>query len=337
MIVVEAMIEEFEQGAWVADLLSVEQYDGSFDFSGETWTGAMVSERLEFERWHTRVVGGAGNLGAQVLDKFYSGQVSLQVAAQDVCRECSEAFGSAQPGVFLTTLDRLKGPARGALDSLALAFDLIWWVGRDGNVNVRTRPPASEAKGSRVSSAADSVLLVEPESLVIGSTYDSKPVRHIRWEYSAKRFAARVYFVPFVFRAPVETRYDRVYSALVDKDNGDGTIDVIADQRFGVTKVRLFGGVPGSTVKMNSGEVVMLGFFAGDPQKPYAMAMAQKTASKAVARKDDTVKVTIDAAGMITLGGQLTAPPGGGPCVGSGTLDITGTITSGSERLKVGD
>lgn len=342
IIVVEATIEEFEQGAWVADLISVDQFDGSFQLNGEAWTGTMVSERLEFERYHTRVIGGKNNLSKALLDKFYSGSVSLQIAAGDACREGGESLGSAQAGVFLQTYQRQRGPLYAALDSLALAFGLIWWIDRAGAVNLSiSRPVSGEAKGLRISSSYDSVLLREPETSVkLGAVYDGKPIRHLRWEYTPKRFEARVYFVPFLFRAPVETKYDRTYSALVDRDNSDGTIDVIADARFGVTKVRLLAGVPGSKVKMMPGEEVTLGFFGGDPQKPYAVAMAQNlSATKEVARKGDTIQSTqsvppnafwtwIAAAGSVLSGLGVAAPI---------PTQLDGTITSGSQRLKVGD
>lgn len=52
------------------------------------------------------------------------------------------------------------------------------------------------------------------------------------------------------------------------------------------------------------------------------------------ARKNDAVKVTIN---LVTLGGLLIAPSGGGACVGSGTLDVTGTITAGSGNVEIAD
>lgn len=339
MKILEATVQEFESGTWVADLVSLEAFDGSFELGGSTWVGTAVSEQLEFQRYHTKVVGGKNGLGKALLDKFYDGNVSLQTAVGDICRQCGETFGSATPGTFLSTFERLRGPAYTALDSIADAFESIWWIGRDGALNVKAaRDPGPKATGSRVSSSSDSVLLIEPVDLQLGGTYGdtSKTIRHIRWEYDSNSFEARVYFVPFIFKAPTRNDYDGLYDALVDRDNGDGTIDVIADGRFGVTKVKLFCGVPGSKVKVNGGEMVTLGFFGSDPQKPFCVAMAQDTtATKAVARKGDTIKIP---SGTVFT---VTAPVvgGGGGAVNSITLnaDAVGEITSGSERLKVGD
>ncbi len=342
MKLLSAVIEEFESGTWVADIVSLDAFDGSFEIAGVTWTGTAVSTRLEFEQHHSRVVGGGNGLAAVLADKFYDGNVSLQAAVSDVCRQSGETFGSATPGAFLTSFERLRGPAYAALDSIAEAFESLWWIGRDGSLNMKTqRDTGPLATGSRVSSVSDSVLLVEPKDVQLGGTYgdDSKVIRHVRWDFSAEHFEARLYFIPFIFRAPTQTDYDSHYDALVDRDNGDGTIDVIASGRFGVTKVKLFCGVPGSKVKVNPGEMVTLGFFGGDPQKPYCVAMAQSsTATKEVARNGDSVKVTINSANISSLAPFIISTPGGGPCSGiPGSVDVTGTITSGSERLKVGD
>lgn len=339
MIAVEATIEEFEQGAWVADLVSLEEFDGSFDLGDVTWTGAKVSSNKEGDRNYTRVVGGAGKLSAVLEDKYYDGSVTLQAAVQDICREAkSETFGGAVAGVQLTTYERLKGPAYTALDALASALAMMWWVGRDGGVNVQlARPVAALADGLRVAVDANSVTLADPKGVELGGTYGDdapQPIRHIRWMFSNATLKAQIYFVPFLFRAPVQTSYDCLYNAAVDKDNGDGTIDVIAAARFGVTKVPLFCGVPGSKVKVKGGEQVMLGFFGGDPQKPYAVAMAQDTsAAKKVGRVGDKVTVTIPA-------GSFLVSCSGTPAVGVtnvNPVDVDGTIKAGTERLMVGD
>lgn len=344
MKLLSAVVEEFESGAWVASLISLDAFAGSFELNGETWTGAAVSSSVDFERYHTTVVGGAGKLSTVLVDKFYDGNVSLQTAVSDVCRQCGETFDAATLGVFLSSFERLKGPAYAALDAMALAFSSLWWIGRNGKLSMKAaRDVGPKAEGKAVSSLADSVLLSEPSNVQIGGTFgdDGKTIRHVRWEFSAETFQARLYSLPFIFRAPTRNDYDALYSAKVERQNADKTIDVIADGRFGVTKVKLFCGVPGSNVTVNAGEEVMLGFFGGDPQKPYCVAMAQDTtATKEVARNGDSVKVTISAANISTLAPFINAPPGagGGPCTGlPGSVDVTGTITHGSSRLKVGD
>lgn len=338
MNVLEATIEEFEQGSWVADILSIDKFAGSFDLGGATWNGTMVSEKLDAERFKTRIIGGKNKLTAPLRDKYYDGSVTVQVAVQDICREGGETFGGAKAGAQLTTFQRIRCPVSQALDSIARAFDLKWWIGRDGAMQMQdARPVGGAATGTRVNDDVDaSCDIIEPVGVVLGGTFDGKPIRHIRWELDAKRFAARVYSVPFVFRQPTQNAYDSLESARVDRDNGDGTIDVIVGGRYGLTKIRLLCGVPGSKVKVKGGEEVQVGYFGGDPQKPYAVSMAQDTtATKQVARSGDSVKIPSGTTVAVT--GAVVG--GGGGSVNSITFnaDVVGTITSGSERLKVGD
>jgi hypothetical protein len=344
MIQLEA--EEFEQGAWVADLVDADAFAGSFVLGGDTWVGTAVQSRVDFNRNYTRVIGGANKLATVLQDRWYAGNASLQVAVSDICKECGESFGSATPGVFLNTYQRIKGTAAQALDQLAQLFGQIWWIGRDGKVNMAvTRPTGAPADGTRLSSDTDaSALLAEPSGVQLGVSYltgaqQMAQIRHVRWNYTPERTTAQIYPLPFLFRPPVQTAYDRVYSARVDRDNGDGTIDVIADARFGVTKVPLLCGVPHSKVKVDGGDAVALAFFGGDPQKPFALLMGQdETATKQVARKtdgvtssmpDDSVFWTwLSAAGTALNGIGVTAPV---------PTSLGGHISGGSDRLKVGD
>lgn len=355
---IEATIEEFEQGAWVADLVTLEPVKGSFELAGAVWQGATVSTQQDGDRILTRMVGGGGSLAKVLPDRWYDGSVSVTVAMQELCSNSSERPGVGAPGVFLTTYQRQRGSVAAALDAICEAFQLIWWIGRDGLLNLQAaRPTAAEAIGVRVSSDVDSsVTLTEPRSIEIGGTYDGKTIRHIRWQLTQNRFSAQLYFLPFVFRLPTETRYDRIYNARVDKQNPDGTVDVIADARFGVTRVPLFGGVPGAAFEVRPGEQVKLGFFGGSPQKPYAVAFAHDpTAVKMAARVTDTILSTVTPAELAILAALLTpclvtlmmtapgiplapvAPPPTPPTPAPAPFFINGQITGGTPRLKIGD
>lgn len=332
---IEATIEEFEQGAWVAELVSLDEFDGSFDLRGVTWTGTAVHSKESFGRFYTTVIGGKNQLAKVLRDKWYDGSVSLQAAAQDVCRESGEAFGSATSGKRLTTFERLQGTASQGLDALANVFGFIWWIGRDGAVNVaQQRPSASAPIGLETSATEDSVLLDQPEAALLGASYDEKTVRHIRWTLTEKSFSARLYFLPFLFRNPNRTDYSALCDARVDKQNSDGTVDVIVSGRYGVTKVPLLSGIPGSKIKVNGGEVVTLGYFSGDPQKPFCVAHGQDTAaSKNVARVDDEVQVTLSSGDFNTMG----ANAGGTPVTATSPVVLKGKINIGSSRVKLGD
>lgn len=344
MNLIEATIEEFEQGAWIADLVSLDEFAGSFDLVNVTWTGTEVSKRQEGEHFHTRVIGGKNGLAKVLDDRFYDGSVTVQAAVQQVCQLAGETFSEAVKGKTLTTFQRMKGPAYRALDAIAEAFDLKWWIGRDGKLSMLSdRPEGAEAQGFKMRSDVDSVDLSEPVDVELGGTYDDKPIRHLRWHFTPARFMVTIYFLPFVFRPPVDNRYDAHEDAKVDKDNGDGTIDVIVGGRYGLKKVKLFCGVPHSKVKVDPGDLVTVGYFGGDPQKPYAVAMAQDTnASKEVARKGDgagggNLVVAFVGTGSLTM--TYNPGKGGAPQVvtNSGTINFDEKITEGSQRLKVGD
>lgn len=354
----EATIEEYEQASWVADLLAPVAFDGSFSLpDGSTWTGTKSTERYDGNLFHTRVVGGQAKLGTVLGAKFYSGNVSLQVAAGDVCTEAGEKVGSIPSGMFLNTFQRQSGSASSALDALASAFGLIWWIGRDGLVSMSVkRPVGAEANGVRISSDVDaSIVLSQPEGVTLGAAYDtaeplvSMPViRHVRWKLMPDKFEAQLYPIPFLFSNPVQTFYDRHYDAVVESDNGDGTISVFADAgrrgKFGVSKAKLFCGVPGAKVTVQNGDEVTLGFLGGNPQAPYCVSMAQDgTATKKVARNTDPIIATLSATDITALAAMLKV--GAGPAVGStivatpSDLPLSGTcqINGGTSRISVGD
>lgn len=382
MTLLEAHVEEFEQGTWVADLIADQAFAGSFQLQdGSTWVGTKVSEISDRGRYFTKVVGGTGSLGATVLDAFYQGKVSLQVIVNAVCgaaggaKDKGELVGSIAPGLFLEQYQRFVGFRSEALDAIAKAAGgaatpgadpLLWWIGRDGRLQMQVPNPAfgSRSNTKLVTGTQDmdkvdvdaSVELVSPTNAELGAMYGTpaQAVRHIRWKMLPNSFTARLFFVPFIFRSPVQTKYDRMYDAKIVSDNGDGTVDVLAYRSpsegkapaFAVSKVQLFCGVPGSKVKMNAGEEVMLGFFGGDPQKPFCSSMKQDSTvapTKKVARNGDSIN-----AGTLTG----VAPPGGGAVVftytpgSSGvpvpgppgpTANLSGVITSGSARILIGD
>lgn len=340
---ISAEIEEYEQGAWVADLVDESAFSGSFQLGGSTWVGTKIQSRVEFGKYHTRVIGGANKLTAQLEDRWYAGNVSLQVAVQHICSEAGETFGSATPTVFLNTYQRIRGTAAQALDQLAQLFGQIWWIGRDGKVNMAAqRPTGAAADGSRMASDSDaSVLLAEPTGVQLGVGYLTtagdqamQQIRHVRWRYTPDQTTAQIYPIPFLFRPPVQTAYDKIYSARVDSDNGDGTINVIADGRMGITRVPLLCGVPGAKVQTRPGEVVALAFFGGDPQKPFAQLMAQDVAAaKQVARVGDTIALD---EGTV-FGGVITAGVVPGTITMKFTQPVTGTITGGTARIAIGD
>lgn len=349
---ISVTIEEFEQGTWIADLVDDAPYAGSFQFDGQTWVGTAKTTQQDSSQYRTRVVGGTGKLSTVIPDAYNSGSLSLQSAVSAICANGGEVFGSATPGVFFTSYERLRDSLAGALTRIAETKQLIWWIDRAGTVNVAaSRTPGVEVQGVITEGFGDGyVTITEPVGLTIGATVNGVPVRHIRWSWSGTSFEARAYFVPFIFRDPTPSMYAAHYSARVDTDNGDGTIDVIAAGRFGVTKVPLYAGIPGAKITVKPGELVTLGFLNGDPQAPYAIANGQNSAAtKQVARVDDSLDAgSFVISGVDSLSGPVTItasyiPPGGAPPpappVGIPVLVAMneGKITNGSARVALDD
>lgn len=335
--IIELIIEEFESGSWIADVVSLDEFTGSFEFAGVTWTGTLLSSQEYVDRIHSKIIGGANGISKQIQHQWYDGSVSVQVGVQDICRLSGETFGSAQAGKVLNTFQRQAGPAYEALDAIASAFELQWWIGRDGQLNMLSeRTSSADVVGEIGERKESSVIVTNPQTLELGATFDDQTIRHIRWRLTQDSFYAEAYFVPFIFRPPTNTKYSRMYNAKVDKQNSDDTIDVIADGKFGVTKVPLFCGIPHSKVKIDPGDQVILGFFGASPQKPFAVAMSQDTgATQKVARDGDAIRI---ASGTKIQGAATGVVIGSSPSfVLIIDAPVDGTIIEGSERLKVGD
>lgn len=351
---ISVTIEEYEQGSWVADLVDTLPFTGTFVVNAtDTWVGTAKSTQQEAEKIFTRIVGGGGGLATIIPDWYSKGSVSAGAALTIICNNCGEIFGSAPPGQILPAYERLRDSAAGALDKLANTLRMIWWIDRSGTVNMQTsRPPGPEATGVvRDGGNDDSVILVEPQNLVLGGTYLGQTIRHIRWHWQSDRYEAQIYFVPFIFRSPSEPSiFAAQYDAKVDKDNGDGTIDVIVAGRFGVTQVPLYSGLPGSKIKVKPGELVTFGFLGANPQAPFAVAHGQNQgATKLVARKGDPITAgsftitSVPASGPGVVPNTLTiiyAPGNGGPpttVVDAGSITLGENVNGGSARVALDD
>jgi hypothetical protein len=156
--------------------------------------------------------------------------------------------------------------------------------------------------------------------------------------------------------------YTALWPARVVAQRGDGTLDLVPDS----PRVAPCQGVPyrtlrGLSVDVSAGARVLLGYEGGDPSQPYALAWELGDAtvvrvnggSRSTARDgDSTGSGTLSVLAAPVPPGTTSAltitytPPGGPPQVlvlaglppgvtGSGTLTLTGTITSGTAALRL--
>lgn len=278
MIPLSALVEEAESGAWVADLVLKDAYEGSFEFGGDTWTGTAISSVAEGGKYLVRVVGGKGKLGTKLAERYYKGGATAKGLASDILKAAGET-GTPELASPAPTYQRQAQSAGQALDQLCETFGGTWWVDRSGAVNVATARPGGEAAtGTRVASDVDGSVLLQVQTsagILPGMTYEGKTIRHLRWRLSPEKLVVEISFAAFALPR-YNTDYLKTYSAKVDKQNPDGTLDLIVGGKFGLTQVTWLTGGPGK-VEALEGDLVSVGFWEGDPRKPYAIGLSPQS------------------------------------------------------------
>lgn len=126
-----------------------------------------------------------------------------------------------------------------------------------------------------------------------------------------------------------------LHPATVQKDNGDGTLDVKPDNPKipALVAVPAFSGLAGAKTRVGQGSRVLVAFLGANPNAPvvleyYDVILEQikfGNATRGAAREGDTVKVTIP------IGAVQIAPNTPNPT----PIELTGTITSASQKVLV--
>ena len=142
-----------------------------------------------------------------------------------------------------------------------------------------------------------------------------------------------------------------MYPCQIVSQNADSTLELKPDDARlpSLSNVQLRLGLPGCTAKVASGSRVLLGWYGGDPSKPFAALFESSTVTQlnanatgivlnngtnGVGRVGDQVQVTFTAANFAAMTPTCAAAPG--PVVAAGPVTITGTITAGSATVKAG-
>jgi hypothetical protein len=148
------------------------------------------------------------------------------------------------------------------------------------------------------------------------------------------------------FTAPY--RYQGFYPAEVATQNEDGTLEIKAlhPQIAGLSRIPIRYGVPAVRAKIRRGSLVLVGYEAADPQRPYATDFALEAIDELIITVAGLGKVVVNA-DNIYLGGEDGAVPIArvgdlleavvplpSPPAGPGPIKIDGYIKSASTRVR---
>ncbi len=166
-----------------------------------------------------------------------------------------------------------------------------------------------------------------------GQSVDGKTLAALRWFLDERTLIVECSPLATNLDAPRSADFYRLtYEAKVDSQNADGSVNVIANEKFFMRNVRLLAGLPGVRVVVKPGETVAVGFLGGNRSKPFAQCFAQDTsASKAMGLVEDAVEIVLP---PFTFVGTTAAGPISGvmTCVIPKTLGKL--VGPGSTRTK---
>jgi hypothetical protein len=233
-------------------------------------------------------VGGKGGLGKVVTERQYSASLSIANVLTHIITSVGEVAGTL-PTTRVPNWSRANGTAGQAIAAVADALNVNWYVGRDGATNIANRAAtAVTTAAALISRDIDcEIYSVSDCSLLPGASYNGKVIYSLRWQFNANKLVATVYYSQQYSLPDISQYYAHTHSAKVQSQNSDGSLELIVDGRFSMGRVPLLTGIPTSKIVMVAGDVVTVGFYEGDPRKPYALCTQQAGSGKGVARIDD--------------------------------------------------
>lgn len=355
MLPSSCIIEETERGAWVADCTFASEPNGLVSL-GEDWTGTILSSRQEGGKFLSRIIGGKGGLGRPVKDRQYLGATSAKKIFESILSEGGETAGPALTD-RLVNYTKQRGTVGQALNALADTLGAEWRVLRDGTVTLYRPVSGTELdskKYTRTGADIDGAAFLTVDSTVpvtLGQTFEGKRIRSIRWGLTKARLEAEV-SADLTSIVPSEIDYLRTYSAKVERQNSDGSLDLIVDGRFGLSQVPWLVGLPAKVTAL-PGDLVNVAWYKADPRAPYCYSTGQVSSGQSIARVGDsltagTLVIPTTLAGVTgPVPFQITYIPPGPDLeaqVAAAMLamtpfapvrvDLTGLITSGQDRIK---
>lgn len=336
-------------GAWTVDLTAspAQGTDGdaltgsqAVTFDGLALSGTVVRSAVVDGAITARIVGGAGGLSGAVTERFYRGGSTVRRIAEDLLRDVGETLDTASDstvlGQIVPTWQRAREPAGVALSRLLEPVSASWRVTPGGTVLVVgaeswpvVAPTHTMVPGSAGEQGVYAVAWADgaPADVLPGVTFRGMRVRYVTHELDAGGLRSEIRTEEP--RAAIErlravlsrdSWYSRLWPAVVDKQNADGSVDVVIAGQFGETAVVLRHGLPGVTVLVEQGQQVLVGYESDDPSRPFA---ALWTASGTA--KIGTLVLAQNASSLAMLPPQwFSAGPTGDAAAAAALAVITG-------------
>lgn len=284
-----------QRGAWTADLAVAvgEEFDGDVEISNAN--GTLVLQGYAYRATvyggtlTIRVVGGKGGLRNVIAARGYQVVPALQVA-QEIAADCGEAIAADSAAVLgdvLTHWARPKGTAERALTLLADQLGLVWRVNADGeilfvadtfaDVDTDGVPLNYDAGDGQIDLGVDDF----DGALGPGSSYDGSNVYCVV-HHIGQALRTTLHFdgdgdrIRGTLRKIVESSLPsyalRAFYAGRMVSQSGSNVDFIpdADDVPGMQRVPLMLGVPGLSIQAAPGARMGMGYYGGDPTKPYA-------------------------------------------------------------------
>lgn len=314
-----------ENGRWYAKIsMSAEEIsEGSSVIlttdEGTPWlVGTLLRGKLVEDRFDALLVGGAGKLDETVPAQGYR-STSAQIVASSICSAVGEILAPSPllASTILSSWTRSQGPAKLALDSLALELGVPWRVNALGLVEFSPVTYAAADDETAVEldrSDARGILTlsVEEPRLLPGKTIRGVSARTVVHDVGANvtevhyrgSERTRETFAALVARALPRLDYLARYEArVVAQSPADDSLELSpVDERIaGLSGVPLRVPSPGTRVILSPGARVLLGWDGADPSKPFAESFSSGTTTRLELKADEVRLGDPDAAKLLAI------------------------------------
>lgn len=341
-------------GAWWVDV-HVSPRQGT---TGVALTGAQVVSLNGIDLYGTvlrcdvvdgmieaRIVAGAGGLSTTLAERYYKGGSSVRKIVGDILRDCGETLADDASAAILDqtmpTWQRAREPAGTALSRVVEAVGGSWRMTTTGQVLiVGTESWPTVAPVHTLIPGSDGALGIyrvawpetTPDDLLPGVTFRGMRIRYVVHELTAASLRTEVrtqeprgYLERMRALLSRGEWYSRLWSAVVDKQNADGTVDVVVDSKWGETQVPIRHGLPGMTVEIQQGQQILVGYENDDPKRPFAALWKSSGTAKI-----GTLVIGQNAVSLVMLPPQwFSAGAVGDAAAAAALLAITGEGNTG--------